>query len=83
MPKLPYPIIANFVLEFVDREDSKALKKILTSHLQERIEFFSAFTTSTASGTTNARRSIREHLKSHLSFNYHQGLELQPCSNKQ
>ena len=80
--KLPYQIIANFVLEFPGGKGSKAQKKIHISRLQEGMESHSASTTSTASGTTNARRLIRERLKSHPSSNHHQSLESQTCPNQ-
>lgn len=60
----------------------KPKKKIHTSRLQEGMESHSASTTSTASGTTNARRLIRERLESHPPSNHRQGLESQPRPNQ-
>ena len=52
IPKLPYQIIANFVLEFLDGEGSKDQKKIYIRRLQGEMESHLAFTTSTASSNT-------------------------------
>ena len=46
------------------------------------MEFHSASTGSTASGTINPCRLIRERLESYLPFNYCQGLGTQPCSKQ-
>ena len=46
------------------------------------MESHSASTTSTASGTTNPCRLIRERLESHPSSNHRQGLGTQPCPNQ-
>ena len=82
IPKLPYHVIAKFALEFPGGGGSKAKKKIYTSHLQEEMEFHSASTASTASGTTNPCRLIRERLESHPPSNHCQGLATQPCPNQ-
>ena len=57
-------------------------KNIYTSPLKKGLEFYSTSTTSTASGTTNHRRLIRECLESHLPSNYCQGLGAQPLLNQ-
>ena len=70
------------MLEFPGGKDLKAQKKIHNSRLQEAIESHSASTTSTAFGTINARRLIRERLESHPPFKHCQGLESQTCPNQ-
>ena len=82
IPKLPYRITTNFVLEFAGRKGSKAQKKIYTNYLQEGMVFYLAFTTFTAFGITNARHLIKERLESYCPPNYCQGLESQPCPNQ-
>ncbi len=57
-------------------------KKIYTSRLREGLEVYLASTTSTASGTTNHRRLIRERLESHPSSNHRKGLGAQSRSNQ-
>ena len=83
IPKICYSRSANFAFEFPGRGGSKAQKKIYTSRLWEGLESHSASTASIASGITNHRCLIREHLESHPPSNYHQDLGTQLCANQQ
>ena len=82
IPKIYYLRSANFALEFLSKEGSKAQKKIYTSCLKKGLESHLAFTASTASGTTNYHCSMRECLESHLPSNYCQDLRTQLYTNQ-
>ena len=81
--KICYLRSAKFALEFPDRRGLKTQKKIYTSRLREELESHSAFTVSTASGTTKYRCPIRECWESHLPSNHYQNLGTQLCANQQ
>lgn len=82
IPKICYSRNANFPLKFPSKKSSKALKKIYTSCIRERLKSYLASITSTASVTTNNYRLIRDRLKSHRLSNYRQDLGTQLRANQ-